>query len=795
MLVNIVFIKGGCKLIYNFNKINTLDDFFKTSRTCVYFYRIETRNDIIDNFLIKYKSMSKKTMSNITEHLLNPNPKTINKYQQILGNDFYFNSSFISINVKKWIPGFVKSNELADTIYKTLLEVKQSGKNDNAIKNLYIKLMCWLDTYFKMTISACNKEIPKILFEIYPTEHELIILDILSKIGCDIVLLLREGDAEYLKIDKFSKKSILYHATNEVQLTPSYVIPVQAVNKSNTVLRNTTTQKTVSNFTQRSQNIVQMPQNNMSNKIDNSFNVISKSPECKYIICTNAWLNDTSFNFIETNISLRGNEANYIYNVFIQYNGIWDNNYLNDLYQFYSKVSKANRPLLIIDSNIQSPKNEEIAVIPRKQYNNLDQLIDDFSIYINNKYSKDLSSIIIKAFRDIIVEESKSKDITINKISNKAIMLLCWLFRYKDLLFKNWIYPNVSCVIYLGGCKNNNEALFMRFLSKLPVDVILLNPDLNNNYIIENEKSLLVIDNEKSMNVDKYPTDSSQFRAGTVAYHAERELDTLMYQDSGIYRSYQYSKANSLSLNTMYEEISILWDQELKFRPNFDTVNSTVIMPVIFSKVSGVKDGNIKNYWSDIQKLMTKDTTVVTKLPFITVENEYKDLARLFMSKDGILRDRIKHHRIFNYKYLKEDVIEYMFDKLDLLINNKTIKGTLEYGKEYNIIATVLSIPKNIIRQIQAFDFTKKNPKLIYILTDETMLSLEDTILACYLNLIGFDILFYVPTGYQCIERYLNINIEEHNIGQYIYDTQIPFKLNNGQPNEQKQSIFKKLFG
>ena len=48
----------------------------------------------------------------------------------------------------------------------------------------------------------------------------------------------------------------------------------------------------------------------------------------------------------------------------------------------------------------------------------------------------------------------------------------------------------------------------------------------------------------------------------------------------------------------------------------------------------------------------------------------------------------------------------------------------------------------------------KKNPKLIYINTGETMISLQDSILVTFLNLAGFDILFFVPTGYQSVENY-----------------------------------------
>ena len=50
----------------------------------------------------------------------------------------------------------------------------------------------------------------------------------------------------------------------------------------------------------------------------------------------------------------------------------------------------------------------------------------------------------------------------------------------------------------------------------------------------------------------------------------------------------------------MYEEIPILWDQELKYRPNFSTVDDVVNMPVIFAKISGVKDGVLPVYWRGI---------------------------------------------------------------------------------------------------------------------------------------------------------------------------------------------------
>lgn len=76
---------------------------------------------------------------------------------------------------------------------------------------------------------------------------------------------------------------------------------------------------------------------------------------------------------------------------------------------------------------------------------------------------------------------------------------------------------------------------------------------------------------------------------------------------------------------------------------------------------------------------------------------------------------------------------------------------------------------------IQRFDFTKTNPKLVYICTTEAGISLEDTILTAFLNLLGFDVVFFVPTGYQTVERFFNKKlVEEHQIGEYMYDLRVP---------------------
>ena len=278
-------------------------------------------------------------------------------------------------------------------------------------------------------------------------------------------------------------------------------------------------------------------------------------------------------------------------------------------------------------------------------------------------------------------------------------------------------------------------------------------------------------------NITVFPEERSQIRIGTISFHAERELDTLMYEDTGLYRDKQYGRANTINLQTMYEEIKILWDQELKYRPNFSTVDGVVNMPVIYSKVSGVKNSELMPYWASIKNLLTSDTILISSPPYIDplTFNPMKEPAVSFYKNGRLLKEKIRQHPKYGYGILREDMQMHMLDKLDRMIQEKLIKGIGVNGTEYTVIATALNLPRDIVRRIQQFDFTKKNPKIVYVNTTETPISLEDSVFTLYLSLLGFDVVFFVPTGYQSVEQYFAGSApEEHQIGPYVYDTVVP---------------------
>lgn len=457
--------------------------------------------------------------------------------------------------------------------------------------------------------------------------------------------------------------------------------------------------------------------------------------------------------------------------------GVWDKlTYINDLNHFYRELKGNKRQVVVVNKQIAVPTMEEISAIRRGNYQSVEQMLCELSQNLSYIANQELQKLMKKAFLDVMLDEANLPGMNVNKLMNKAVYMLCWLKRYQSELFKGWKMPDIPCFIYLGGCKNENEALFCRMLSRMPVDVVIFVPNKNEKCHLE-DAFLYELSYDESLVVEEFPTGQAQMHVGTAAYHAERELDTLMYEDSGMYRNQQYKKANALRLQTMYEEIAILWDQEVRFRPNFSVTEQCVNIPVLFAKVSGVKEHKLPEYWSSIKALLTEDTILVANRTLVDTSkpNPMKAYATEFFKSNRVLKERVKAHKSYPYQVLREEMQEHLLDKLQLLIEQKWIKGTFENGMEYTIIATVLNMEKDLLRRIQKFDFTKKNPKLVFINPSEEILPLEDSIMAAFLSLVGFDVVFFVPTGYRSVEKYFNVKMmEEHQIGEYVYDLQIP---------------------
>ena len=668
-------------------KIQNLSDYFvelnSRREKGVYFYRINGYSEEVGEFIKKYYDTARRTGVVIEGKIPNPDEGNLAYYNEIMGMDFQMSMDFIHVSLRKWLPRmneFQRQN-VAASIYDSLDSLRKAGKTENMLRNAYIKFMCWLYYKFERIVNQLGENhIPKILYEGQISNYELMLISILSNAGCDVVLLQYAGDQGYLKTDPGSVLS------DSLQMEGLQPFPQGYC--------------------------VKKVRDEIQNELNNE-RLYGIRPSLTN--CTNAWIKGNGLDDIRESILLRGNDSRFFYNCFCRINGAEDKlTYANELFRLQQELRNSKRNTVIVSKEIPRPTPQEISEIKRSNYTSGDQMLLGLACNIQYGANPELQRILHKTFVDVMLAESQKEGENLNRLTNRAVYLLCWMRRYLPKLFINWKSPEIGCFIYLGGCRNENEALFMSFLGRLPLDVLILCPDLNIRCCLE-DKLLYEVNYPESLAITEYPEESSQVKIGTAAYHAERELDTLMYQDSGIYRNQQYVKANVINLQTMYEEIKLLWDQELKYRPNFSTVNGVVNIPVIFSKISGVKDGSVSQYWESIAALITEDTVVVKSAPCIepTASGPMKAFAVEFYKNGKLLRNKIKNHPRYPYHLLREEMQEFILDKLQLLIERKLIKGIGENGTEYTVIAQILDLPKEILRLIQKFDFTKKNPKLL----------------------------------------------------------------------------------
>ena len=753
--------------MFQLGRIEKLHDYFsacsRRREQAVFFYRVAGHSGEVAAFLTQYDQAARTNGVVIEGRIPNPDPKQLDYLAEMMGSDFQLDAGFLTQKLTRWLPRLTGAQREAvvTAMTATLQDLQAHGKNENMLRNAYIKYMCWLYYKFERILGRLGgDELPKILYDGTVSSYELQLLVILARAGADIVLLERAGDAGYLRCDPTSQYAQLYQAPG---LTP---FPADFSLRQ---LREQGRQQA------ERQKLYGAP--------------AGIAP------CTNAWMKTPDGKEILTAVRARGDDPKLFYNAFVVQYGVEDKLlFPSDMVAFYQQLKREGRKVCLENGRLPPPTPEEIAAVRRRNHQTAEQLAADLAANLQYPNNQQLQTLMRQAFLDVVLEEDKAVGGNLNRLLNKAVYLVAWMKRYQKDLFQNWQAPEVGVFILFGACSGDNEALFLRLLAKLPVDVLVLLPDLNAPCVLK-DPALLDLHKEHSLPMTDFPVEPSQMRVRTAAYQAEREMDSILYQNTGLYRARQHQKAEAVTLQTMYEEIGLLWDQELKYRPGFAAEGDTVTVPVLLEKICGIKDGPILPYWLEIKKLVTPETTLVTKLPWQTglEANPMKPYATQFLRQGRLQREKIKQHKDYPYGILRPEIQDYLLDKLQVLLDEKLIAGTYQNGTEYTIVSTILGLPKDLLRRIQNFDFTKKNPKLIIISTTEETLSLEDSILVAFLNLVGFDILFFVPTGYQSIEKYFQKPFaNEHQLGPYRYDLQVPdFRT----LHEGGKSSIRKLFG
>ena len=732
-------------------KIAELNDFFlplsKRRQKVTYVYRITATDGKVNDFIAKYISSARSNGLLLDGGIKNPDTSNVQYCLNILGRDFKLAPAFFQSQIKTLLRlDNNKSKLIGDQLYDYFFEQSKTGKQpQNLLINLYLKFMCWFYCKFTMLVPKLGQDAaPKILVWDKTSKHELIFLDIIAKLGADILFVFPKGDASYLPLDKESVFSDLYTGQG---LTPF---------KADLTLRSV-----IENIT-------------FGGAIDVALKTNDKS-------VLNTWVDEKFFtyNSVLTDFPLRKPPEKGFANIFFLQYGVEDKySYSSNLSDLYKKLVSKQRKILIINNEIQGATPDEVFSIARGNYNNVQQLVAALSKNITFPKRKDLEEMMKKAFAEVIYEDAKPSLNNMQKLNNIAVNIICWMKRILPDLLGSLKMPECATFIYFTNKKPKiAEKIFFSLLAKLPVDVICFFPDAKEDYDISPKAKKVRYDD--MLPLSSFPAENGIIREITFAGQAEQEISQVLHVD-GSFVTQQYQKARIVTLDTSSFEVQSLWGQELRFRQGFSNTDAEVFIPTIFAKMNGVEGGKEKlnEYWTKMKELFTPETTVVSSYPW--VKNNIGKLmsgnATRYMDIRGkLLLKNIKNSSDYKYGFIDLDKQNYLLDKIQAFLDARSLSGMGKNGREYAVIGILLDLPQEILLKLQEFDFTKTNPKYIFIITNRYCFSFEETVVANFLHFLGFDVLIYTPTGFECFGPSLvKREYKTFKMGPYIFDCEVP---------------------
>ena len=365
-----------------------------------------------------------------------------------------------------------------------------------------------------------------------------------------------------------------------------------------------------------------------------------------------------------------------------------------------------------------------------------------------------------------------------NRFFNYSVRLACWLRRYAEQLFSKPATDYPPALLYYGPITEPEVALLWA-LAQMGADVLYASPEKTSVFAQHFLPHIWIeVAFENSLPLEPFPRREEKILERTTAYDAAQELNHLLYSDTGMFRDRQFTRSQPVTLKTTYDEVGQLWPEEAQYRPSFRTEDGVVYVPNLFAKICGVDKGDLNLYWDSIRAMVTPNTYLVTSVPFLQTQAQNEGLdqraARAFLHDSRLDPKAIMASRYYRYGYLPEDTQNYILEKIQALIDYDLIEGG---GADVPAatLPVLLNLDKELLRLLQSFDFTRTIPKLLIVDVTETLFTLEECILLAFLNLVGFDIVIFTPTGYRNLEAHIRPDSYNLlNLGEYRYDLTVP---------------------
>ena len=709
-----------------------------------------------------------------------------------IGSDYRYDKVSMSEYIRK-VFGELPQNKrisLVESLNYVFETFQRQGETDSKLKNFFLCTIIALKKNLKNVLFGDTYN-GSILFVGHMSNTESIILSVLALSGVDCVVcdftgepstkyeqffFVKDGDRKDIDLSYLDNNYQNLSGLGEVCETSKGVI------NSNTVYISSNTN--LNNKTLSLSQLKRVPKGKDLKRI-----IVNQTDEFKSCASLSDYLKEYQNNIF----GVRQKDWS-VYRLEVQ--GCDDiSDYKMQLSSLWKVIESTQRPCLLIDGNLSNLNSDELSWYNSKLKNSdFESILNDYTRFHNTGISYD----IYMTFESLI-NKKKFNSETVRK--NYEILMKGWMIKYLEVLYKQ---NNILPIVIIFGEVSGKTLDFLELLSCLPIDIIIFNPFsvVDDCYTALNYHLIKLSHCEDD--IKEFPKDFQMGMSSTLAFRAERELDTLLYSDDLLFRTKQFMYVDPLVLRTTFDEIGILWDEPAKFRPNFKTLGNSVVVPNIFAKINGVTD----NFSEFLQKLMGSNTIIYENYdnlggnvprivqPSICVDGrDFKTFLRSVVFRDKIDYERIIKSSYYRYNIYSNEVQTLILSKVKKLLEMQWCPNMTQ-NKIYDILFSVYSLPINILQQIQQYDFTGYIPKIVYFISDTNMLTFEDSAAIMFCKLMGFDILFVVPTGYNVIENNIDQSLFNIlNVGPYKFDLHsMDNFISNFEVKTEKKGFFNRFF-
>lgn len=508
---------------------------------------------------------------------------------------------------------------------------------------------------------------------------------------------------------------------------------------------------------------------------------------------------------------------------FCQFIGIADPSSYNDtLALIHHQLSEPHKGI-IFDRNIPIPNDRLLIDSTLNELTRMstgaftDEAIRfTSSEVLDTKIRKALDTVITLA----IQKEGFAND---TSRSNFIATLMIWCRMYVDGLdFSDHTPP--KCLFY--GSMTQYEFYFLMLIAHIGIDVLYFNPTgdttldtLNTDHLCQ--KIILGPTLAQALPLMAFVSKGIVVeKVTTFARKATTELEQTLYQDTGIYKPWQFSDGTTrpLIMDSVIEDTLTYWMEPARLRPGFRTLQKTVYTPIFFSKINGVYK-NHQDYFSLVEKLKSAEdclfyeTTQLTytdykqtrsinyhnlpgqNLPQNIAQYNPKELSALSLclNPDQTINRSMVKTQVLYQKLLtfRSDVQEFILTKLEeVWAPNRAafFQFPVTDTEKLRLMAAIFTAEDSLLNLIAGYDFTAKVPKIVLYLNKGSTFHTDDAMLLGLLHTMGFDIIILSPNGANTIELVISEKyINPIKLEAFVDD--LPFKA----PTK-KGSFFRKLF-